>query len=282
MKLSYRTQRNAEAVSKVFGKPLNKPDWYEIKAASDEETEILIYDYIGWPFNDAGDFVRALAAMTAKSITVRINSPGGDVFDALAIFNALKGYSGKIITKIEALAASAASFIALAGKEVQAYQNAMFMIHEPLVYTAGNQYDLREVADILGKVSDNMVDIYAQESNAGKREIRDMMKAETWMTAKEAKEKGFVDTIIDGKAVKAQFDLSVFAHAPEDLTGERAGRTLTEREVERALRDAGASRSFAKAVAAGCSNGTDAGDQRDVESLSETIKAMISKFKKEN
>lgn len=279
MKLSYRNQKNAEATARFWGKSLDKPDWYEVKAAA-EEAEILLYDVIGWPFNDTSELVRTLAGMDQPRITVRINSPGGDVFDAMAIFNALQTHKSRIITRIEALAASSASFIALAGKEVQAYQNAMLMIHEPWAYSAGNQYDLREIADILEKISGNMVDIYAANTSVGKREVREMMKAETWFTAKESKEKGFIDTILDGKSsAKAAFDLSMFAHAPEEVTGSREGRELTEREIERALRDAGASRSFAKAVAVGRSAGG-AGDQRDVESLKQSIQSIISSVRR--
>jgi ATP-dependent Clp endopeptidase proteolytic subunit ClpP len=259
MNLKYRNQRNAEATARYWNKPIDKSDWYKIEALSEDSTEVMIYDVIGWPFNDAGEIIRALAGIDTKTVTVRINSPGGDVFDSMAIFNALQSHKSKIVTRIESLAASAASFIALAGKEVQAYQNAMVMIHDPWVLAAGNQYDLREIADILEKISGNMVDIYSQNSKVGKKEIRDMLKAETWFTAKEAREKGFIDTIIDGKAAKAQFDLSMFAHVPDGFTAE--DHELTERDAEKALRDAGFSRAKAKALLAGRSQDADGIDE---------------------
>lgn len=251
--MKYRNQKNAEAVAKLWNKPLDKADWYKIQAVADDETEVMIYDYIGWPFNDAGEFIRALNGITSTSIKVRINSPGGDVFDGLAIFNALQSHKAKVITRIDSLAASAASFIAVAGKEVQAYQNAMLMIHNSLVYTAGNQYDLREIADLLEKIDGNMVDIYTANSKVGKKEIKEMMKAETWLTAKEAKEKGFIDTILDGKGTaKAAFDLSIFANYPECLTRNIDNHhEPTEREIEKALRDVGVSQNKAKAMIAG-------------------------------
>jgi len=277
MNLKYRNRKTAEAVARFWNKPLDKPDWFKVQAISDDETEIMIYDVIGWPFISADDFVRALADITAKTVTVRINSPGGDVWDGMAIFNALKTYNGKVVTRIEGIAASMASVIALAGKEVQAYANTMYMIHEPYAFTAGNQYSLRELADILEKMSGQMIDIYSSNASPGKREIAQMMKDEAWLTAKEAKEKGFIDTVIDGKGAKAQFDLSMFSNVPDGLDGGREGGELTEREIERALRDAGASRSFAKSVAVGRSAGND-GDQRDVESLKSSIKAMITTF----
>lgn len=272
MNLKYRNQRNAEATARYWNKPIDKSDWYKIEALSEDSTEVMIYDVIGWPFNDAGEIIRALAGIDTKTVTVRINSPGGDVFDAMAIFNALQSHKSKIVTRIESLAASAASFLALAGKEVQAYQNAMFMIHDPWVLAAGNQYDLREIADILEKISGNMVDIYSQNSKVGKKEIRDMLKAETWFTAKEAREKGFVDTIIDGKAAKAQFDLSMFAHVPDGFTAEDHDETHkpTEREIEKALRDVGLSKKEAKALLAGRLQDTDG-----IEAIAAQIKKNI-------
>jgi ATP-dependent Clp protease, protease subunit len=248
MKLAYRTAKNAEAVSQFWGKSLDKADWFKVQAVSDEETEILIYDVIGWPYNDATELVRSIAGMKGKNITARINSPGGDAFDGVAIFNAFKAH-GNVTTRVEGLAASIASVIALGGNEVQAYSNTMYMIHNAWIWAAGNQYDLREVADILEKIDGQMVDIYAANSKTGKREIAQMMKDETWMTAKEAKEKGFIDTVLDGKSAKAQFDLSMFANTPDEFLGQ--DREYTEREKERALRDVGFSQREAKAILAG-------------------------------
>lgn len=264
---TYRNAKNADAVSRFWGKSLDKPDWYSVKALAEDEAEILIYDIIGWPYNDANELVRAIAAIKAKTITVRINSPGGDVFDGTAIFNALANHTARVVTRVEGLAASMGSVLAMAGKEVQAYQNTMLMIHDPWVLAMGNHYDLREIADLLEKIGGNLLDIYVGKTKTGKREMKQMMAATTWMTAKEAEEKGFVDTVLtSGKAAKAQFDLSMYANVPEDLLGFKAGRELTEREIERALRDAGASRSFAKAIAAGRGGGV-SGDRRDAESL---------------
>ncbi|MFY9110760.1 MAG: head maturation protease, ClpP-related [Desulfomonilia bacterium] len=250
MNLSYRNQKNAEAVSRFWGKPLDRPEWYKIEASANDQAEILVYDVIGWPYNDAGDLVRYVNSLGDKDILVRLNTPGGDVFDGMAIFNSLANHKGKVTIRIEALAASMGSVLAMAGKEIQAYSNTMMMIHDPWIYTAGNQYELREMADLLEKISGNMLDVYAGRSKIGKREMREIMKAETWYTAKEAKEKGFIDTILEtGKAAKAQFDLTMYTNAPDGICSIE-GRNLTEREIERALRDAGASRSFAKAIVA--------------------------------
>ena len=275
MQLAYRREKNAEAVARYRGKSLEKPDWYKIEAKDDDNNaEIIIYDVVGWPYIDAFDLIRNLGTIKAKNISVRINSPGGDVFDGVAIFNALKEHPAHVTTKIEGLAASIASIIALAGDEVQAHKNAMYMVHDPWVLAAGNQYDLREIADILGKIGGNMLDIYYDKSNIGKRELKQMMKDETWFTAAEAKDRGLIDTILDTGAAKAKFDLSIYANVPDELEdSDREGATLSKQEIERALRDAGASRSFAKSIAARGSNGN---SQRDVGG----VKADIDKILK--
>jgi len=248
MTLSYRNEKNARFISSRYNKPLDKPDWYNFKAVSEDEMEVLIYDFIGWPFNDAGEFVRAMADIKTGKITVRINSPGGDVFDANALYNCIKSHPLKPITRVESLAASAASYIAMAGSQKHAYKNSMVMIHEPMTGMWGNQFELRETADVLEQISSIMVEMYADNTSVGKKEIREMLKAETWMTAKQAKEKGFIDTIIEaGKPVKAQFDLSVFAQVPEQLVA-KADPDI--RDIEKALRDAGLSKNKAKALLA--------------------------------
>jgi ATP-dependent Clp protease protease subunit len=278
MKLAYRTQTIARAISGVYAKPLEPFDWYEIKATSDDSAELFIYDYIGWPFNDAGEVVRSVADMRGKDITVRINSPGGDVFDAMAIYNAFTGHDAKVTTRAEALAASAASIILLAGKEVQAYQNAMLMVHDPWLLVAGNRYDLREAADILDKISGNMVDIYSEQSNVGKKDMREMLKSETWLTAKEAKDKGFINTILDRKGkAKAAFDLSMFENVPDDLVVE-GNQAPTIRDAEKALRDAGFSRDKAKAMLAGGWQNADGDFEKDCEIVAQMLNETIQTF----
>ena len=246
MNLAYRTRKNAEAVAKIYNKPLDKPDWFKI-TAKDEASEILIYDYVGWPFNDPRDLISSLAEM--DSVTVRINSPGGDVFDGMAIYNALSSHKGIVTTRADGLAASMASVLMMAGKKREAYDNAMIMIHNSRAYPGfGSAEDFKEIIDLLEKVDGNILNIYHEKSETGKRELADMMKAETWMTSKEAREKGFIDSIIDGKGTKANFDLSIFANVPDALINDEE---LTERDAEKALRDVGFSRSKAKAMLAG-------------------------------
>ena len=248
MRYAYRTQANAQAIAAIYNKPLDKPEWFKVIAASeDTSAEILLFDFIGWPYNDPRDLIHALADM--GDVTVRINSPGGDVFDGAAIYNAFSSHKGIITTRIEGLAASMASVIAMAGKKVQAYDNTFFMVHNSSTFAMGNQYELRDTADLLEKVDTTITDAYQKKTKKGKKEISEMMKATTWMTAKEAKDHGFVDEIVTGKSVKADFNLSIFANLPDEFNIE-SNNEPTIRDLEKALRDAGLSRNSAKAVLA--------------------------------
>ena len=249
MKLNYRNSKNAMAVASYWGKSLDKQDWYSIKALDGGTTEIFIYDVIGWPWCDAGELVQHLATVRDKPVVARINSPGGDCFDGLSIYNALANHPGGITIRIEGMAASMASVIAMAGgKNVEAYSNTMMMVHNAWIYAAGNHHELREIADISEKISGQMADIYIGKTKTGIREMKQLMDAETYMTAEEAKKKGFISTILkSGQGAKAEFDLP-FAHIPDYFKG---SKELTERDAEKALRDAGFSRNKAKSMLAG-------------------------------
>lgn len=246
--MKYRNRKNAEAVARYWGKPLDQSTQWEVKAAGETTTEIILYDVLGWPWNDVAELIHDLTEITTPKILVRINSPGGDVFDGLAVRNALQDHPSQVTTRIEGLAASIASIIAMAGAPVTAHKNAMLMIHEPWVFAIGDQHELRDLADILGKISGNLLDIYYAKTGSDKRKLKLEMEAETWFTAEEAQARKLIDSVIDEPATKAAFDLSMYAHAPDGYRPE--GRELDAREIERALRDAGASRSFAKKVVA--------------------------------
>lgn len=195
-----------------------KRDWYRVtNAAADEPAEILIYDFIGesyWGGVTASDFVRDLAALDTDEITVRINSPGGDVFDGIAILNALRGHKAKITTVVDGLAASAASFIAMAGDEVVMSRNSEMMIHDASNFCHGNAADMRACADDLDRVSGNIASVYAEKSGTDVEEWRVAMQTETWYSAQEAVDAGLADRV-DGadSTAKNAFDLSIFNHA---------------------------------------------------------------------
>jgi len=221
--------------------------------AKNKEATIYIYDEISWWGVDAAVLVKDIAAIEADTIHLRINSPGGSVFDGMAIYNSLKQHKAKVITHIDGLAASIASIIALAGDEVVAGEGAYMMIHSPWSIIAGDSDDLRKEADLLDKVAGTISEIYQNKSGMKSEDVLDMMAAETWMTGAEALEKRFIDKIeTSEKAEKAQnkailFDLSVFANTPGELLENPA---LTVRDIEKALRDVGLTQQQAKVILA--------------------------------
>ena len=222
---------------------------YKIENKADEAT-IYIYDEISWWGVSAQKFVEDLGAITAKTIHLRLNSPGGAVFDGMAIYNALKQHKAKVITHIDGLAASTASIVALAGDEVRMGEGAFLMIHEPWSIVIGMAEDMRKEADLLDKVAGSIANTYINKTGKTDAEIHDYMAAETWFTAQEALDAGFIDAIEDDKGEKAQahnlFDLSVFANVPDKLREQKTTPTATD--LERILRDAGCTTKQAKVV----------------------------------
>lgn len=187
---------------------------FEIQNAADETT-VYLYDVIdNWYGVDSESFIKALQDIKTGTINLRINSPGGDVFDARAMATALKQHSARVVAHIDGLAASAATYIALAADEVRMSQGAFFMIHKGWTWNVGNADDFRKSADLLDKVDDSISNDYAKKTGIGKAELIQMMADETWMSADEALEKGFVDSVFDDEPVSNSFDLSVYDKAP--------------------------------------------------------------------
>ena len=169
--------------------------WYSIRDVSETETEIFIYDYIGEFGITANDFVRELADIRASKISLRINSPGGNVFDGLAIYNACKRHRAEMSVYIDGVAASAASFIAMAGDTVTMMPHSQMMIHEAHGLVIGPADDMRQMADFLDKSSDNIAGIYAEKAGGTVEEWRDRMRDETWFSDQEAVDLGLADGI---------------------------------------------------------------------------------------
>jgi len=156
MKFSYRTEHNARAMAAFWGKTIDCKAPYEVKSLSEDDAELFVFDILGWPFNDINAIIRDLAGIKPKNLLVRLNSPGGDPIDTFAFYHALKTHSAKVTVRIEALAASSASFLALAGNEVQAYPSSLMMIHNSYVLAVGNRFELAEISDILEKIDNEM------------------------------------------------------------------------------------------------------------------------------
>ncbi len=232
-------------------KPVNRR-WFSVKA-SETEAEISIFDAIGLWGITVSDFKKEFDAVKDRaSIRLLINSPGGDVFDGMAIYNLLSPFKDRITVEVLGLAASIASIIALVGKRVVMGQGAYFMIHNPWVLAIGTAADLRKTADLLDSIGSNMADIYTARSTYTHDEVLQLMAEETWLTAQEAVDTGFADEMDESIAVAAlACDLSRFKHAPKALTDSRkAVPPATPRDLEALLRDAGYSRKDATGLVA--------------------------------
>lgn len=240
--------RKSKRPMALYGGHANR-SWYSIKASSEDEVEILIYDEIGFWGITAKDFVTELKGIQAKSIHVRINSPGGEVFDGVAILNALREHPAKVKVTIDSLAASIASIIALAGDERVMAANAHYMIHNPWWIAIGDAADMRKAADILDRLTTTLVHEYMNATGKGEQQIRQWMSVETWFDADEAVEQGFATAKADASGTQAKFDLSVFNNAPAGLGSDEVDEP-TEREIETALREAGLSKNKAAAIVA--------------------------------
>ena len=192
--------------------------WYTIRARA-SGAEVLIYDEIGAYGVTAKGFLAELGAMANDAaIDLRLNSPGGSVFDAVAIFNALKRHSGEITVWIDGIAASAASYIAMAGDSVVMPQNAFLMIHDPSGLVMGTAEDMRSTAEALDKVKGSLIQGYAAKSGKPDGEIAALMAAETWLDAEEALALGLIDRIAEPVKLAASFDIARFRNAPAELT----------------------------------------------------------------
>jgi len=231
-----------------------KKNWYRIENAAADEATICIYDEISAWGISAQSFCSDLAGVKASTINLHINSPGGNVFDGITIGNALQAHAATVNVVIDGLAASIASIIAMAGDKISMAKNAMMMIHNAWGGCCGNSSDMLKMADTLDKIDSTLVDTYAARTGCGKRAVKQMMNDETWMTADEAKAKGFCDCVGTDGAAKASFDLSKFHNTPPMALvtfGAKANQEpATEREIEALLRDAGVSIAKAKAAVA--------------------------------
>lgn len=166
------------------------------------EAEVVIYAGIGQDWWGDGSMISAKQFSdelkkvpdTVNTINVRINSPGGDVFDGIAIYNRLKQHKAKKVVYIDGFAASIASIIALAGDEIKIGEGALYMIHLPWTFAYGNRMDLDNTVNRLMDVEEQMLGIYAKKTGMDRGEIRTMLEKESWLGADEAIEKGFVDS----------------------------------------------------------------------------------------
>jgi len=200
----------------------NNPKRFFAAAMKNEsELELLVYDSIGESWWGDGVTAKSIKAKLDEAgdvnkITVRINSPGGDVFEGSAIYSLLSQHKAEVEMYIDGLAASAAFTVAMAGDKIHISESAMMMCHNAWGMCIGDAREMEKTAEVLQKVSSTMCDIYSKKCGMSAEEVQLLMDAETWMNAADAVEKGFADDVItrteeedkEAKALAGSWDLS--------------------------------------------------------------------------
>lgn len=227
-------------------------DWYRIVYnEAEEEADIYIYNEIGGWGTSAQQFAIDLKAIAAKKLNVRINSPGGSVFEGYAIYNQLVDWGkkhGEVIVWVDGWAASIASVIAMAGDTINVYENAKLMIHKPWSFAMGTADDMRMEADILDGLQQDILAIYVARSGGDEKTLNRQINNETWFSAKEAVAAGLADNIIANKqkpdkedaaahqpmaTMGADFFSAIFVHMPEDIRAALASVAQAATEQQR-------------------------------------------------
>ena len=181
--------------------------WNMMKNDEEKSAELILYGSIGSDeyWDDISDkaFKQDIENLgDVENITLHINSPGGSVFSAVAIANTLKNHKAKITANIDGLAASAATIITSACDTVRMPKNALFMVHNPITFAYGNNQDMQKTLEMLNKVKNSIIETYLNKAKTDKETLSELMDNETWMSAEEAKEYGFIDEILDENVEK--------------------------------------------------------------------------------
>jgi ATP-dependent Clp protease protease subunit len=204
-----------------------KPSGYRVVAnKASDSADIYVYGVIGtdW-FGDGvsakqvADDLKALGKV--KTINLRINSEGGSVFEGKAMYSLFNEHSAKIIVHVDGLAASAASFLAMVGDEIEIAEGAFFMVHNAYMFAMGDARAMRQAADMLDTVNNTIIDVYAGRTKADRKQIVQWMDDETWMTGAEAVQNGFADRMVENLKVAASVSnpkaLETFRKVPSVL-----------------------------------------------------------------
>jgi len=206
-------------------------------AAADDNNDIGIFDVIGEDFwtGEGVTSKRVAAALRnigpENDVTVNINSPGGDLFEGLAIYSLLKEHKGKVTVKVLSLAASAASIIAMAGDEIQIARAGFFMIHNAWTLAIGNRHDLRDLADFLEPLDRSMADVYSVRTEEPIETMQAMMDAESWIGGSDAVSEGFADSLLASDQIDAEANVSGTKVAAKklDIALAKAGLSRADR-----------------------------------------------------
>lgn len=229
----------------AFTKPAVFDRWGEdaagVRAAAIGDNVITMFDVIGEDYWSGGGVtakkvVAQLRAIGSRPVEIQINSPGGDMFEGIAIFNVLREHPEPITVKVMGMAASAASIVAMAGDRIEIGAASFLMIHNCWVMAIGNRHDMRETSEWLEPFDQAMVGLYAGRSGQKPEDVAKWMDAETFMSGSQAIDRGFADALLPADAVKQEEDAQVQDRSVNDL-----------RAMELQLVAAGASRTEARA-----------------------------------
>ena len=261
-------------VRKTSATRSNKRD---ISNKNGEATVYLYGDIGGWFGIDHLEWIKEFNAIDAKTIHLRVDSDGGDIFAARAMKTAIMQHSAKVIAHIDGIAASAASFVSMGADEIEIVNGGFLMVHNALSlldvlgFFNANDLDaliddLRKERDRHDKINKSIADDYVKKSGADIDKVKGWMDDETWFTASEALENGLVDRVYDGDPVEGKHDFSLFNNVPKELMRRSTGESIEDlkeepndkRKAEKALRKAGFSRNEAlKIVAQGFQDESD-------------------------
>lgn len=194
---------------------VTRGDWYRIENKTGAPSDVFIYDEIGGFGVSSGAFLNDLRDVKGP-VNLHLNSPGGDVFDGLAIYQALKSRTDQTTVHIDGLAASIASVIAMGADRVVMAPKAQMMIHDGWTAAQGNAADMRKLVDLLDRTSNNIASVYADKAGGSVEFWRQRMQDETWYDAQEALDAGLVDEVEGKSRTRASFDTSMFNHAGRD------------------------------------------------------------------
>ncbi len=247
-----------------------------IKAAKSDGNSISVFDVIGadW-YGDgvtASRIAAALRSIGGADVTVNINSPGGDMFEGLAIYNLLREYEGKVTVKVLGLAASAASIIAMAGDEVQIGRGAFLMIHNCWVYALGNRHDLQQIAADMVPFDKAMNDIYGARTGLDTATIDAMMDAETYIGGSDAVDKGFADRLLSADEIADDDDSPAAALRKLDAMLAKTDAPRSERR--KLLKALTGSKPGAAATPEGMPGATDEINPESIEQLQNALAAF--------
>lgn len=258
-----------DAPSDVLARWADQP----LAATSEDDATITIYDVIGEDWWTGGGFTlkRAAAALRAigeRDITVNINSPGGDMFEGIAIYNLFAAHKGKVTVNVMGLAASAASIIAMAGDTIAMGKGSFIMIHNAWGVVIGNKSDMRAAADTFDGFDGALTDIYEARTSVKRAEIVRLMDAETFLAVDDAIRLGFADETMQADT------------APAGVTNSVDRALMARRQTEAALARAGFSRGDRQQMIAAMTGGprdaTSNPAQRDASTINEGLRALIS------